>query len=151
MPFCNWHWLVGDGMSCNVAMRYFRSILELLCGVAGETTQKTSAGRFPEKSCQIFQPVLVQLIFGRRFFSSSLSLHHLQSMMKWDDSDDYLRMATFWKTVPVGRPTSFPGSADVFATLHAAFRCITCRSKEGWSDWSANPNDIEKGTNMDCL
>jgi len=54
-------------------------------GVAGETTQKTGAGRFPEKSCQIFQPVLVQLIFGRRFFmffSSSLSLHHLQSMMK---------------------------------------------------------------------
>ena len=74
----------------NVTMRYFRGILyrAVQIGVAGETTQKTGAGRFPAKSCQIFQPVLVQLIFGRRFFnvfSSSLSFHHLQSMIKWDD------------------------------------------------------------------
>ena len=59
-------WVVSE-CGYKLLPRHSRATVQL--GVAGETTQKTGAGRFPEKSCQIFQPVLVQLIFGRRFFT----------------------------------------------------------------------------------
>ena len=72
MPFCNWHWLVGDGMSCNVAMRYFRSILELLCRSEwlGKQLRRQVQAAFQKN------PARFSSLFWFSWFSADVFFHH---------------------------------------------------------------------------